>query len=445
VGEAAPRRELPKASLFEGARFTLQAMAPNLLQGLFRRRRRAVAAAVRLNADGQAAGVIDGIRRAHGPGPVWVRAGGDQMLLVTDTADIRRVLEGSPDPFAPDPDAKRRGMGHFQPHALTLSRGEEWRNRRRFTEAVLETGRAVHTLGDAFLAVVADEVAALRAGGDELDFDRFWLAGRRIARRIILGDAAAGDEELTDLLGEMMDAANGLPGQPAERLDEFTERIRRYIDEAEAGSLVSAFAGAPSDETTKVDGQAAHWMFALGDTTPANVFRGLALLASHPRQRELVEAEIAAAGGPPQDAAAVASLEYLGACLHEAMRLWPTTPMLSRESVEKTDWEGATVPPGSQLLIPNTFNHRDRERHQFADRFAPEAWTDGDAGSDWSFNHLSHGPQGCPGSDIVLFVGRALIAHLIAGRELELLAPELDPGKPLPRMLDYFAIKVQIR
>ena len=36
MGDAAPRRELPSASLVEGLRFTLQVMMPNLVQGLFR-------------------------------------------------------------------------------------------------------------------------------------------------------------------------------------------------------------------------------------------------------------------------------------------------------------------------------------------------------------------------------------------------------------------------
>ena len=32
-------------------------------------------------------------------------------------------------------------MEHFQPDALTISRNPEWADRRRFTEAVLDTGK----------------------------------------------------------------------------------------------------------------------------------------------------------------------------------------------------------------------------------------------------------------------------------------------------------------
>ena len=92
----------------------------------------------------------------------------------------------------------------------------------------------------------------------------------------------------------------------------------------------------------------------------------------------------------------------------------------------------------------NTFHHRDRDSHDFADRFAPEAWTEGDAAQDWSFNHFSHGPQGCPGTGIALFIGTALLAHVLDGRTPRLLSPTLDPSKPLPSMLDHFAIGVSV-
>jgi cytochrome P450 len=450
MSDADPARSLPSASLVEGARFTLQVMVPNVVQGLFRRRRRAVAAATKAGVDGQAVGLIDGIRRGHGPGPVWVRVGTERMLLALATDHVRRVLQGSPHPFAPDPAAKRRGMAHFQPDALTISRGELWENRRRFAETVLDTGKPLHRLADRFCSVGAEETAALVAGvetsGGELDWDSFSAAGRRIARRVILGDGAAADEELSDQLAALQDEANGLPKARSESYVPFLARVVRYVSAAEEGSLVGLFAQAPSDANTKVPGQVIHWLFALGDTLPANAFRALALLASHPRQRAAVEGELAASasGGEQVRAAEVASLPYLEACLEEAMRLWPTTPFLSRETLEETEWDGDSVPAGTQVLISNTFNHRDPERHEFADRFAPEAWTAGGAADDWSFNHFSHGPQGCPGAGLALFVGKVMLAQLLATRQVALLKPKLDPERPLPHMLDFFALRFSV-
>lgn len=428
--------ELPTASLVENVRFNALVVVPNAVKGLFKPRRQAVAAATRAGIDGRAVGLLRGMSRSYGPRPVWVRVVKDRALLVLSPDDVRRVLGGSPHPFASDPESKRKGMTAFQPDALTISRDGAWESRRPFHEAVLDTGRP-HRLADRFAAVVREEADVLLREADDgrLDWDRWHRAMRRITRRVVLGDRARGDEALTELLGELMSEANGMPGEPSERLPELMERIRGYVDAAEDGSLVSLFSGAPSDDRTRPDGQVQHWLFATHDTLAMNAFRCLALIASHPRQRAAVEAELRehALGD-----------RYLDACLHEAMRLWPTTPMLARETVEDVDWDGSTVPAGTQVLIVNTFMHRDPDRHEFADRFAPEAWTEGTAAEDWSFNHLSHGPQGCPGSGLALFLGRSLLAALLREREVRLLEPRLDPERPLPHMLDFFALRFEV-
>jgi cytochrome P450 len=428
TGAAGVARELPSASLVENARFNALVIVPNAVQGIFRKRRGPVAAATRAGVDRWAVGLLRGMRESHGRGPVWIRVIRDRALLVLSADDVRRVLAGSPQPFASDPESKRKGMVVFQPDALTISRGELWENRRRFTEAVLDTGRPIHRLAGQFRAVIHEEGAAmLGAAGAELDWDRWHLTLRRITRRVVLGDAARDDEELSGLLGELMSKANGMPGEPSDRLPELMEMIRRYVSAGEEGSLVSLFGEAPSDAETKVDGQVPHWLFASFDTLAINAFRCLALLASHPAQRAR---------------AAEGDDVYLDACLQEAMRLWPTTPLLARETVADVELDGATVPTGTQVMIPNAFLHRDPDGHDFADRFAPEAWIDGDAASDWTFNHFSHGPQGCPGVGIALLVGRTLLAHVLAERELRPEAPKLDPERPLPHMLDFFGIRV---
>ena len=74
----------------------------------------------------------------------------------------------------------------------------------------------------------------------------------------------------------------------------------------------------------------------------------------------------------------------------------------------------------------------------------PEAWTEGDARQDWSFNHLSHGPQGCPGAALALLVGGRFLATVLAARRPRLVEPELDPGRPLPHMLDFFSVRVAL-
>jgi cytochrome P450 len=420
---------LGRASLLENARFNATVVVPNAIQGIFRRRRNAVRAATAANLDGHAVGLLEGMNRSYEGGPVWVKLVRDDALLLLDPADVARALEQSPDPFAADPEAKRKGMVHFQPDALTISRGAEWQSRRRFTEAVLGQVAA-----DRVTEVVRDDVRDLiagpvRAAGGELRWEPWNRAIQRVTRRVILGDSAAGDWALTETLERMMSGANGMPGEPAEDLEAFERRVAAYVDRAEEGSLAAAFASAPADEHTKPAGQVTHWMFALGDTLAINALRALALLASHEEQRERGLAD--SDGG------------YLDACLHEAMRLWPTTAMLSRVSLAPTEWNGEEVPEGTQLVISNVYGHRDRERVTYADRFAPEEWTDGAASAYPAFNHFSRGPQGCPGTALALLVGRTAI-RAVLDRGIEPGSPRLNPEKPLPHMVDFFGTRVRI-
>jgi cytochrome P450 len=319
-------------------------------------------------------------------------------------------------------------MEHFQPHALTISRNPEWEDRRKFTDAALGSG--MEKLSERFTAVCEEEAGRLPS---QLDWDGWNKSVRRVTRRVILGDSAGDDDRLSEWLGDLMDKSNP-PGKGSPKLyQEFVAALGRYVEAAEEDSLASVFADAPQSDVTDPTGQVIHWLFALGDTLAINALRCLALLASHDAERAAALAEFDAGKAAPFDA-----------CLHEAMRLWPTTPMLSRETIRETDWDGVTVPARTQVLIVNTFNHRDRTRHEFADRFAPDAWLTGGAADDWSFNHFSHGPQGCPGVELSLLVGRTMLAAVLRAHTVTLSAPQLDPAKPLPYSLDYFGLKFEL-
>ncbi len=419
-------RDFPHASIVEGLRFTAQVAVPNVIQGLFRRRRTATQVAAKTGADGLAVGFMSGLKRSYGEGPLWIRVATDEALLALGPDAIRHALEHAPDPFAADPEPKKSAMERFQPDALTISRDPEWAERRRFTEAVLDTGKPAHRLSERFAPVAVAEASALPSA---LEWEVWNEAVRRVARRVILGDGAADDTQLSQMLGELMDKANPPGKGDAELLDRFTERLARYVAAAEPGSLVGLFADAPVTERTRPERQVTHWLFALGDTLAINALRCLALLATHESQRKRAREDPA----------------FLDACLQEAMRLWPTTAMLSRATVREADWDGVTVQAGTQVMIVNTFNHRDRDAFpDTADRFAPEQWVSGPAAGDWSFNHFSHGPQGCPGSALALLVGREMLGTMLRDHEVELREPELDASKALPHSLDYFSLRFEL-
>ena len=430
---------LPEASLKDSTRVVLVGLLPALVRGLFSPRPGAMKLLTTLDTDGKAVKTLADIRRRY-PGQGARLLGGRLVVLWGEDA-IREVLDQSADAYASDSGAKGKGMSHFQPDALTVSRGEEWRDRRAFNEAVLATEERLHPDAARFLEVVADEVGRMRLFGKLRwrDFERLF---DHITLRVIFGDRARDDQELTELLEKLMGEANRLVGlSGSDEYHEFYGLIERQLKDPEPGSLVARFADAPHSDRTRTMQQIPHWMFAMRDTLGANTYRALALVVADPDVERRVREELDGAdlSGP----AAVDGLTYLEGCLEEAMRLWPTVPLLARETTRDTTLAGEQLEEGTQVMILNTFNHRDPEQVQGADRLQPERWQNGDRS--YRFNHLSNGSQYCPGIPLVLLLGKAVIARLLERHELVLREPELEPGEPLPHMLDFFSITFDVR
>ena len=181
----------------------------------------------------------------------------------------------------------------------------------------------------------------------------------------------------------------------------------------------------------------------MGDTLPANLMRTLAVLATHPLVLDRARAEVD--GKKLTVVKNVTGATYLAGCILEAMRLWPTTPLFGRVQAEDHRWvNGQKTPAGTQVLIHNLFNHRNRDRVPFADRFAPEEWVSGSAGEDWRFNFFSHGPQGCPGAGLSIFLGQAFLGRLISEGTPKLAAGPRLTGPRLPYGIDVYGLEVRL-
>ncbi|HEX8741798.1 MAG TPA: cytochrome P450 [Thermoleophilaceae bacterium] len=432
---------LPELSLADSSRVIVAGLVPALVRGLFKPRVGASRRLTAIDADRRTVEVLGRIRRRH-PGQ-GARLLGGRMVVLWGADAIREVLEGSATTYASDAGAKRKGMCHFQPDALTISRGEEWRDRREFTESVLATSERVHPSGERFVAVVADEVARLRIGG-RIEWAHFERLFDRIALRVIFGDGARDDQELTGLLAKLMEQANRVVGTGEGDSDDYHElhaRMEWHLREPEPGSLVARFAEAPHSDRTRVVHQIPHWVFATRDTLAANACRALAAIVADPEVERRVREELD--GQDLSDPAAIDGLRYLEGCLGEAMRLWPSTPLIARETTEDTTLAGERIEAGTQVMIVNAFNHRDPDSVADADRLRPERWESGER--DYRFNHLSNGTQDCPGGALVYLLGKAALAQLLDRWDLTLEEPRLEPGEPLPHMLDFYSVLFEAR
>jgi cytochrome P450 len=349
------------------------------------------------------------------------------MVVLWGAGAIREVLDKSADLYAADSGAKGKGMSHFQPDAVTISRGEDWRDRRAFNDSVLAYEERVHPDAERMRAVVDDEVARLRIGPD-LEWRAFEGLWDHITLRVIFGDRARGDQELTRLLAKLMEQGQRLVGVgPNDDFYGFYGRIEHYLADPEPGSLLARVGDAPQTDRTRVAHQVPHWIFAMRDTLGANAYRALAVIAADPslcaRVRE--------------------NPDLLDGVLHEVMRLWPTTPLLAREATRDTTLGGAQIDEGTQVMMVNVFNHRRPEGIPDADRVVPERWI-GDMPTEYRFNHLSNGTQNCPGGPLVLLLGRALLARMLDEWSFKLVEPSLPAGGDMPTSLNFFAIRFEV-
>ncbi|MCK9795350.1 cytochrome P450 [Isoptericola sp. 4D.3] len=434
-------RPLAELAPAETARVVRSVLVPLVAQGAIVRRPRLTAWAERHQSDREARRLLTALRDRYDGAPLCLRLGPRRLVVVTAPDDVRRLLEGTPDPFTAASNEKRAALAHFQPRGLLISGDEERRRRRPLNEDALDASQAVHDDGAAFVAAVeraADDLGtrALVDGG--LDADAFLRAWWSLVLEVTFGARARDDHRLVAVLSALRRDGNWSwfrPRRPWLRR-ELERRVARHVADAPSSSLAGRARDADPDEAP---GQVPHWLFAF-DAAGATTLRALAVASARPEVRSRLVDELEAG----KAAGGAALLPYGRACVLEAVRLWPTTLAVLRDAVRPTEWGGTTLPAGTGFVVVSGFFHRDTERLGFADDFAPEAWLDGRASEDWGLLPFSAGPAGCPGRNLVLLVASHLLARL-AGLGLEVERGRYLADDPLPCTVDHLGLRFVVR
>lgn len=420
-------------------------LLPLVAQGAVVRRPRVTAWAERRQTDRSATALLRDLRRETGGAPVVLDLGPRRVVLPLDPGDVGALLAGSPEPFTPATREKRAALAHFEPDAVLISPSDRRPARRLLNEQALHTSEPVHRDADPLLAAVDREaeelLATVRATG-ALDWPTFAPAFWRMVRTVVLGESARDDERVTELMATLRRAANWAylhPPRPRLRA-ELADRLHGYVERAEPGSLIAHAATAsagrapgagPGGSAAAAAGvdpadQVPQWLFAY-DAAGAAVLRALAVATARPAVRDRLRAE-AASGAAMQP--------YARGAVLESVRLWPTTLVVLRDSTAPTTWGARRLPAGTGFAILSAHFHRDRDRLDIADAFAPEAWLDGRADADWGLVPFSGGPASCPGRNVVLLTAGRLLARLA---EADLVHPRgrYLASDPLPATFDH--------
>ena len=435
---------LPQAGIRDTVLFMLDVFLPTAAKGPLIRRPRAEAVAERLDLDRRAVARMQKLDSEYPAGPVLLRLPFRKQALVLRPDQLHRVLAETPEPFSSASSEKRGALAHFEPRNVLVSTGADRSARRALQEQALDTSSPVHRMADSFLPVIDEEADALlaAAGADTgiLDWPLFTAAWHRAVRRVVFGDAARDDAELTDMLARLRKDANwsGLKPRRDNVRAEFRRRVSAGIDAAAPGSLASVMRGKPDADPSAPTDQVPQWLFAF-DAAGIAAFRALALLAAHPDQAAKARQETAG------DTSGGRNLPFLRACVLESVRLWPTTPMVLRQTSRPVEWDNGTMPARCGVLVYVPYFHRDGRQ---ADSFDPGLWLQQDAmpgdPESWGVVPFSDGPARCPGRQLVLLMTSALLARLLREDTFALESARLSPDRPLPGTLNHFALRFRV-
>lgn len=435
---------LPRAGIRDTLAVMLDVFIPTIAKGVIIRRPKVVEMAERLDMDGRAVRCMQHLRSRYGDGPLMLPIPFRSQAVILAPEHVHRVLEQTPEPFSPASSEKRAALSHLEPKGSLISHGETRADRRRFNEQVLGVDKPVHPLAEQFLSIVDEEaeqiMQAARERG-ELTWKEFEQGWFRMVRRVIFGNAARDDHELSSMTAELRRAANWAFMRPhkKELRRKFLAHLKALLDRAEPGSLAAVAAGTYQTEETMAHHQVPQWLFAF-DPAGMTTFRSLALISNHPEQEAQIRAEML-----EHDGAEPYNLPLLRATVLESLRLWPTTPLVLRQTTHETQWESGTMPAGTGVAIYAPYFHRDNQRRVYADRFTPELWLKERKEKDWPLIPFSGGPAICPARHLVQMLSSGMLAALLKGRRFTLAqSGRLDPEK-LPATLNNYSLRFSFR
>ncbi|MBC9725516.1 cytochrome P450 [Streptomyces sp. TRM68367] len=215
-----------------------------------------------------------------------------------------------------------------------------------------------------------------------------------------------------------------------------------------ADDLVSLLVRAENAEDGSLDAgelreQVLIFLLAGHETTATALAFALDLLARHPeeqgRVREEVDRVLGGPGGPggrAPTAADMAELSYLTMVLKEAMRLYPSAPVVGRRSVADAEIDGVRIPAGADILVIPWVTHRHPDYWPDPDRFDPERFTpEAEAGRPrYAWLPFGGGPRACIGQHLSMLESVLGLAVLLRAFEFEAVGEQVPLGSGITLM-----------
>ncbi len=380
--------------------------------------------------------------RERGP-TLRVEIPGTSYLVTRDPELIRHVLVSGAENYVKD----MRSMGAFHDllgAGLLTSDGEVWRKNRAILTRAFRI-EALRGVVDVTLRAVDRLSAALTAGaGEAVDlgaqFRRLTL--QVIAEATLSMPADESDDVLPRLYEPLVEECNkrvwmplrGYVPIPAKlRYDRSLAQLDAFLLGKVRGRLARRRADPSARSVDMLDMLLAglddgSWdahteqlvcdelktmLFAGHDTSSAMLTWTLHALTQQPRELERLRAaaaEVFTGAGAP-DYEQLKRLEFAGACLKEALRLYNIVPIVTRQAAVDDRVGALEIPRGSRIMLHLQALHKDPAMWPDPERFSPDRFL-GDEPIGHRWLPFVAGPRSCVGQHFSLLEAKIVLSVL---------------------------------
>ncbi|XP_029171172.1 cytochrome P450 4C1-like [Nylanderia fulva] len=166
------------------------------------------------------------------------------------------------------------------------------------------------------------------------------------------------------------------------------------------------------------------FMFEGHDTVAMAICFSILLLAEHKDIQELARNEVSAVMQENEGKLTITALQnlpYLERCLKEAMRLYPSVPLISRILSEDVKLQSYIIPSTTEIFINIYELHRNPNYWSHPEKFDPDRFLPENSHNrhPYSYVPFSAGPRNCIGQRFAMLELKAMVAPLLHNFYLE--------------------------
>lgn len=327
-------------------------------------------------------------------GPVYRNSVLFQRFLVLLRPDAAQWLLTDREQLLSSKLGWKASLGAFFSGGLMLRDFDDHRFHRRIVQAAFRRG-AIEGYIPVIESLIERRFAQLGDGSHTLQlYPLVKSLTLDIAARVFLGVALGGDAaEVQRHFVNVVKATTGIvrapiPGSAYWRGMKSRAALAKFLRAQIAsrratggGDLLSQLCAAtdPEGNVFSDDEIVDHMVFflvAAHDTTASTMASLAYEFIRNPEWQDRCREEIGGQGGGPMNVATLESMTVLGACLKEALRMYPPVPLIPRRTLRACEFQEVSIPANTTLFLNLSFMHRLPDQWPDPDRFMPSRFID---------------------------------------------------------------------